>query len=87
MTDVSSRGFFIPNSTHQSTSSFKEEVLIERVITDNLREKIVIKWDGTRFALVSRRKNNDAGNPVAIIILNPVEMMVLVKFASTLGRE
>jgi len=54
---------------------------MEKILTDNSSEKITVKWDGTRFALVSERKSNDIGIPSSIIILNPREMAELCKFA------
>lgn len=61
--------------------------MTEKIITDNREGIIRIKWDGTRFALVSKRKGNDLGWTTAMIILNPREMMDIVQFASNLGGK
>ena len=61
--------------------------MLEKILTDSSSEKITIKWDGTRFALVEKRKGNDIGVTTSIILLSPKEMMSLVEFAGKLGGE
>lgn len=60
---------------------------MEKIITDNSVGILRIKWDGTRFILISERKDNDMGIPSSIIILNPREMMDIVQFAGKLGGK
>ena len=47
----------------------------EKIITDNSEEIIMLKWDGERFALCSMRTEAGIKRTVAIIVLNPIEMM------------
>ena len=56
----------------------------KKVITNNACETITIKWDGQEFALVHQLKVPDDAS-TRTIVLNPVEMLELVKFASSLG--
>ena len=58
----------------------------EKIITDNSEEIIMLKWDGERFALCSMRTEAGIKRTVAIIVLNPIEMMKVVQFASKLGE-
>ena len=50
-----------------------------KVITDNLTEKIEVKWDGEIYALVRIRYDQETGLS-RVIILNPREMNEVVKF-------
>ena len=62
--------------------------MIKKVITDNSSEKITVRWDGTRFALVHHYKNDPPLlGDTQTLILNPKEMMSLINFAGTLGQE
>ena len=61
--------------------------MIEKVITDNAGEKITVKYDGTRFALVLFRKSNDVGATTSVIAFNPEEAMILLKFLGSMGKE
>lgn len=54
------------------------------VLTDNAVEKIVALWDGTRFALVESKKDKGLAS---IILLNPREMLKLIKFVEALGEH
>ena len=58
----------------------------EKVITDNMEEKIIVKWDGNRFALV-QQTGGELTNQIKAIILSPREMMEIVQFAGNLGVE
>ena len=49
-----------------------------KVLTDNASEKITVKWDGTRFAIIQKFKSSSSSRTV---ILNPREMLDLVQFA------
>jgi len=62
---------------------------LEKVITNNASEVISIKWDGERFALTHIRKSLVEKELTVkdIIILNPREMLDLVIFAGSLGKE
>ena len=72
---------------HRRAEEYDRRRRVERIITDNSSEKITVRWDGNRFALISERKNNDLGVPSSIIILNPREMLDLIEFAGKLGGE
>jgi len=61
--------------------------MIKKVIADNSSEKITATWDGTRFGIVQLRKDNDIGTPFSVILLNPDEAMILLKFLSSCGKE
>jgi len=53
----------------------------EKVITDNLVERIAIKWDGERFAMVKTIKaSHNQPVKVDVIVLSPREMTDIVKF-------
>jgi len=65
----------------------EKESMIETVITENSSEKLTVKWDGTRFAIVLSRKNNDAGLTKSVILLNPIEAMTLLEFLASCGKE
>lgn len=56
----------------------------QKVLTDNSMEKKTIKWDGTRFGLVvlDRMKNH-----TNTTILCPREMLDLIKFGGSLGKD
>lgn len=58
--------------------------MIEKILTDNAGEKITIRWDGTRFAIVHQTK---VAGYTKGIILNPREMLSLIEFAGKLGGE
>lgn len=64
---------------------------MEKILTDNSSEKITVKWDGVAFALVRKRPvGTDKGTVTFTdtIILNPKEMLDLVRFAfKTRGME
>ena len=45
---------------------------MEKIITDNASEKIIIKWDGERFAIIAIKKSKGG---VIITVLNPKEML------------
>jgi len=58
-------------------------MMLQRIITDNIAERITIKWDGDgeRYGLVKEWKRLGRGREqVAIIILNPREMAALCLF-------
>ncbi len=57
----------------------------ERVITDNTNtgEILKVKWDGLRFTLIGERKDTEP----SVIILNPREILELIKFATSLGEK
>lgn len=59
----------------------------ERAITDNEAEALTVAWDGERFIIRQQRKGGDELPLPRVIILNPREMLDLVKFAVTLGKE
>ena len=50
-----------------------------KVITDNLAEKIIVRWDDERFSLIQVSRDNKPSTNV--VILNPREMRELVEFA------
>jgi len=57
----------------------------EKIITNNGGERMIVRWDGERFALISFRKAE--GSPITnVILLNPKEMISLISFAGTLGE-
>ena len=58
----------------------------EKVITDNASEKITVKWDGERFALIKTVKWTDEPF-TSTFILNPREMLDLIDFAGKLGGK
>jgi len=58
--------------------------MVEKVLTNSAGEKITVRWDGERFALVHYLKYLDT---TEAIILNPREMLDLIKFAGTLGGD
>ncbi len=53
----------------------------QKVIADNSIEKITIKWDDTRFALVHEDRLKRSTHTT---VLSPREMLELIKFA---GKE
>ena len=53
---------------------------MERVITDNFGERIVLKWDGERFYLIQENKGSPRAVITTTIILNPQEANDLVYF-------
>ena len=60
----------------------------ERIITDNNSEKITVKWDGERFAVVSEKGDGwYEAKESNTIILNPREMLDLIEFAGKCGGE
>ena len=59
----------------------------EKIIVENSAEKIVVKWNGERFALILERKNNSTGCSPSVIILNPAEAMMLLNFLASCGRD
>ena len=59
--------------------------MTEKIIVDTLFEQVKIRWDGVRFSLIKIEK---LYNPITTVtILNAKEMLEMVKFASTLGKE
>ena len=56
------------------------------IITDNAEEKISVSWDGKRFAVI-HEKYPLTWSQKETIILNPKEMLDLVRFSGTLGRN
>ena len=61
----------------------------EKVIVDTPEEKVIIRWDGIRFAIVvyDKKKHEIPLNPVvSVTLFNPREMMEIVKFAGALGE-
>ena len=67
--------------------TIKEERMKEKILTDNAGEKIVVRWDGTRFTLIKMKKAVFGNKVSDIIFLNPREMLEVVEFASSLGRK
>ena len=59
----------------------------KKVITDNINESLTIQWDGERFSLICKLKHDDLDIPPRVLIMNPLEMLELVKFADSLGGE
>lgn len=53
----------------------------EIIITDSLSELISTRWDGERLAISHYHKLRDVRN---IIILNPKELLELVKFLKSI---
>ena len=64
----------------------EDEMEKRKVITDNSSEILTIIWDGVKFGLVCRDKTS-VTLKANVIILSPVEMMELVKFAGSLGGD
>ena len=64
-----------------------KEKVTEKVITDNSSEKLVVRWDGTRFGIVYFEKWNNVALKTFAVILNPNEAMALVKFLASCGEE
>jgi len=58
----------------------------KKVITDNTKETITVRWDGERFAIISLVKIDGAYRRNTII-LNPKEMLDMVNFAGVLEKE
>jgi len=58
----------------------------EKVLTDNQGEKIVVRWDGDRFAVV-KRKRVMGEDSYTTIILSVKEMLDLVEFVSKIGGD
>ena len=65
----------------------KEEEVRTKVITDNISERLAVKWDGTRFIITQQYKGRDELPVPRIIVFNPKEMLDIVKFASNLGDD
>ena len=59
----------------------------EKVITDNMAEKITVVWNGVTFGIVREDKLPVSPVQRVVLILNPQEMMELVKFADSLGGD
>lgn len=57
---------------------------MEKVITNNVGEKITVKWDGERFAITQKQTNKLGTTLLSVIILNPREMADLVDFVNTI---
>lgn len=55
---------------------------MEKILTDNTVEKITVKWDGERFALIHKLKDDYIDLAPFTTILNPKEMLNLVEFAN-----
>lgn len=59
---------------------------MKKVITDNSSERITVKWDGERFAIIQQKKDDKRTlAPCAVIVFNPKEMMDIIQFAANLG--
>ena len=65
----------------------KEGEVRSKVITDNVCEKIMVKWDGVRFGLAQENRGEYDSPKIAAIVLNPREMLEIVKFACNLGGD
>jgi len=57
---------------------------IETILTDDAGGRILARWDGERFAIVQQNSIPDDAT-TKTIILNPIEMLELVKFAGSCG--
>lgn len=63
---------------------------MEKVITNNAGEKVAVNWDGTRFAIVTGKKNlYGIALGGTVIILNPKQMLEISIFANSIlsGKE
>ena len=56
--------------------------MAEKVITSNSEQVLTIKWDGERFSLIELDREKSK-----VIILNPREMMEIIMFGGTLGKD
>jgi len=56
--------------------------MVEKVITSNSEQVLTIKWDGERFSLIELDREKSK-----VIILNPREMMDIILFGGTLGKD
>ena len=56
--------------------------MVEKVITSNSEQVLKIKWDGTRFALIELDREKSK-----VIILNPKEMLEVVLFGGSCGKD
>ena len=55
-----------------------------KVVTDNSSERITVKWDEVKFAIITERKD---GYGITSTVLNPREMLDIVKFAGECGGK
>lgn len=60
---------------------------MEKIITDNPSEQLVVRWDGVRFAILTIKKDGRVGYAKDCILLNPKEMTDLIKFVMSLRWE
>ena len=56
--------------------------MVEKVITSNSEQVLKIIWDGERFALIELDREKSK-----VVILNPREMLEVILFGGTLGKE
>ena len=56
--------------------------MIEKVITSEPKQVLKVVWDGERFALIELNREKSK-----VILLNPREAMMLVKFLGSCGKE
>jgi len=61
---------------------WKGVCMAEKVITSNSEQVLTIKWDGERFSLIELDREKSK-----VIILNPREMMEIIMFGGTLGKD
>jgi hypothetical protein len=53
----------------------------KKVLSESPNQKLSILWDGERFAITEERETTK------VIVFSPVEMLRMVKFASSLGED
>jgi len=58
--------------------------MIEQVLVDTPEEKVIIKWDGTRFALLH---DNKMKQEIRTTIFSLSEMLGMVAFVGSVGRR
>jgi len=58
---------------------------MEKILCDNDSELIKVKWDEERFAIIQEKR--DGWYEVSTIILNPREMLELVRFVGNPTEE
>ena len=56
----------------------------ELILISNSEERVKVQWDGERFAIIKTFPPHNFNTHVTI--LNPKEMMELIKFGSTCGE-
>ena len=54
---------------------------VETILVDDAGGKILVKWDGERFAIIQINSIPDDCSTKAII-LNPAELLKLIRFAT-----